>query len=97
MFGLHAGLSYWLARRLPVSELAKLDLLSIDCPTFRLIKGMAMLKVCGPFTVCDKKLVRGFLFVILDQKSQIVETMLNIDCQGGGRGGGGGGIITVYS
>ena len=43
---LTSGLSYWLARRLPVSEVAKLSLLSENRPTIRLKDGMRMLEVC---------------------------------------------------
>ncbi len=39
------GLSYWLARQLPINEPSKLLLLSINCPTQRLIKGLQILKV----------------------------------------------------
>lgn len=39
------GLSYWLARRLPINEPSKLRLLSINCPTQRVIKGLQILKV----------------------------------------------------
>ena len=39
------GLSYWLSRRLPIDDTKKLELLSIHCPTQRLIKGLEILKV----------------------------------------------------
>ncbi|XP_064399494.1 protein cereblon-like isoform X3 [Halichondria panicea] len=38
------SLSYWLARRLPINEPSKLLLLSINCPTQRVIKGLQILK-----------------------------------------------------
>ena len=40
------SLSYWLSRRLPVSDKEKLSLLSIHCPTLRLMHALLMLEVC---------------------------------------------------
>ncbi len=40
-----SGLSYWLARRLPIDEPKKLELLSIDSPILRLVRGLQILKV----------------------------------------------------
>ena len=37
--------SYWLARRLPVSDQCKLELLSAHCPTVRIRRGLQMLSV----------------------------------------------------
>ena len=42
-----AGLSYWLSRRLPIDDTRKLELLSIHCPTQRLLRGLQILKVGG--------------------------------------------------
>lgn len=42
---LPVGLSYWLSRRLPVDEKTKLEFLSINCPTKRLMLGLQILKV----------------------------------------------------
>ena len=42
---LPTGLSYWLARRLPINDQSKLELLSYHCPTQRLIRGLQILKV----------------------------------------------------
>lgn len=36
-------LSYWLARRLPIDDKGKLELLQLNCPTVRLIKGLQIL------------------------------------------------------
>ncbi|KAL5516592.1 hypothetical protein EMCRGX_G001974 [Ephydatia muelleri] len=36
-------LSYWLARRLPVNHKVKLELLQLNCPTWRLIRGLQIL------------------------------------------------------
>lgn len=36
-------LSYWLARRLPVDDKVKLELLQLNCPTLRLIRGLQIL------------------------------------------------------
>lgn len=44
-FALLTGLSYWLSRRLPIDDTKKLELLSIHCPTQRLIRGLEILKV----------------------------------------------------
>lgn len=44
-FALLIGLSYWLSRRLPIDDTKKLELLSIHCPTQRLIRGLEILKV----------------------------------------------------
>lgn len=41
------GLSYWLSRRLPIDDTRKLELLSIHCPTQRLLRGLQILKVGG--------------------------------------------------
>ena len=41
------GLSYWLSRRLPIDDMRKLELLSIHCPTQRLLRGLQILKVGG--------------------------------------------------
>ncbi|XP_019855683.1 PREDICTED: protein cereblon-like [Amphimedon queenslandica] len=38
------SLSYWLSRRLPVDEKTKLEFLSINCPTKRLMLGLRLLK-----------------------------------------------------
>ena len=43
------GLSYWLARRLPISDEGKLELLSLGCPTLRLLHGLHTLRV-GAYT-----------------------------------------------
>ena len=40
-----SGLSYWLSRRLPISDREKLHLLSLHCPTLRLIRGLMILEV----------------------------------------------------
>ena len=47
MCHLSPGLSYWLSRRLPVSEREKLSLLSLHCPTLRLLQGLLVLEVRG--------------------------------------------------
>jgi ATP-dependent Lon protease len=39
------SLSYWLSRRLPISDQEKLSLLSIHCPTLRLIQALHILQV----------------------------------------------------
>jgi cereblon len=39
------SLSYWLSRRLPVDNKTKFELLSINCPTTRLLLGLKILKV----------------------------------------------------
>ena len=39
------SLSYWLSRRLPISDQEKLSLLSIHCPTQRLIQALHILQV----------------------------------------------------
>ena len=50
------SLSYWLSRRLPVSDKEKLSLLSIHCPTLRLMHALLMLevRVCVlvPYSTC---------------------------------------------
>ena len=47
IFLLLTGLSYWLSRRLPIDDTRKLELLSIHCPTQRLLRGLQILKVGG--------------------------------------------------
>ena len=47
MCHLSPGLSYWLSRRLPVLEREKLSLLSLHCPTLRLLQGLLVLEVRG--------------------------------------------------
>ena len=42
------SLSYWLSRRLPISDQEKLSLLSIHCPTQRLIQALHILQVPLP-------------------------------------------------
>ena len=44
-FPSYIGLSYWLARRLPVDDTTKLELLKMNCPTMRIMQGLRMLNV----------------------------------------------------
>ena len=39
------SLSYWLSRRLPISDREKLSLLALHCPTQRLLRGLLILEV----------------------------------------------------
>ena len=39
------SLSYWVSRRLPISDHDKLSLLSIHCPTLRLVQALLILQV----------------------------------------------------
>ena len=39
------SLSYWLSRRLPISDQQKLSLLSIHCPTLRITQALHILQV----------------------------------------------------